>query len=128
MWYVRDVLYAVSGKVNTGVRQGSKLSPSFSFYNSDLPSPTEPVKQVCYADDLTVWATGVKIPDLEASINRYIEEITAYLKDNSVLISASKSSVTFFSPNPHQAKTHPRILIEASQLSLVNAQRYYEST
>ena len=47
--------------------------------------PTEPVKRVCYADDLTVWATGVNISDMEDSLNSYLEEITAYLKDNSLL-------------------------------------------
>ena len=108
-----------SRKVNTGVPQGSKLSPSlFSFYIADMPIPTEPVKRVCYADDITVWATGVKIPDLEDSVNSYLEEIIAYLKDNSLLISAPKSTVTLFIPDPHQAKTHPRILIEDSQLPL----------
>ena len=66
-----------------------------------------------------MWATGVKIPDLEDSINSYLEEIIAYLKDNSLLISAPKSTVTLFSPDPHQARTHPRILIEDSQLPLV---------
>ena len=111
---------STSRKVNTGVPQGSKLSPSlFSFYIADMPRPTEPFKRVCYADDLTVWATGVKIPDLEDSINSYLEEIIAYLKDNSLLIPAPKSTVTLFSPDPHQAKTHPRILIEDSQLPLV---------
>ena len=35
------------------------------------------------------------------------------------MISAPKSRVTLFSPDPHQAKTHPRILIEDSQLPLV---------
>ena len=75
-------------------------------------------KRVCYADDITVWATGVKIPDLEDSVNSYLEEIIAYLKDNALLISAPKSTVTLFSPDPHQAKTHPRILIEDSQLPL----------
>ena len=84
-----------------------------------MPRPTEPVKRLCYADDLTVWATGVKIPDLDDSINSYLEEITAYLKDNSLLISAPMSTLTLFSPDPHQAKTHPRILIEDSQLPLV---------
>ena len=83
-----------------------------------MPIPIEPVKRVCYADDITVWATGVKIPDLEDSVNSYLEEIIAYLKDNSLLISAPKSTVTLFSPDPHQAKTHPRILIEDSQLPL----------
>ena len=49
---------STSRKVNTGVPQGSKLSPSlFSFHIADIPIPTDPVKRVCYADDLTVWAS-----------------------------------------------------------------------
>ena len=111
---------STSRKVNTGVPQGSKLLPSlFSFYIADMPMPTEPIKRVCYADDLTVWATGVKIPDMEDSINSYLEEINAYLKDNTLLICAPKSSLTLFTPDTHQAKTHPKILIEDSQLPLV---------
>ena len=115
----RTVCVAV-GKVHAGVPQGSKLSPSlFSFYIADMPTPTEPVKRVCYADDLTVWATGVNIPDMEDSLNSYLEEITAYLKNNSLLISAPKSSVTLFTPDTHQAKTNQRILIEDSRLPQV---------
>ena len=109
-----------SSKVHAGVPQGSKLLPSlFSYYIADVPTPTEPVKRVCYADDLTVWATGVNIPDMEDSLNSYLEEITAYLKDNSLLISAPKSSVTLFTPDTHQAETHPRIHIKDSRLPLV---------
>ena len=111
---------SMSRKVNTGVPQCSKLSPLlFSFYIADMQRPTDPVKRVCYADDLTVWASGVNILDLEISLNNYIEEITAYLKDNSLLISAPKSSVTLIIPDLHQAKTHPCILIEDSCLLLV---------
>ena len=84
-----------------------------------MPMPTEPVKRVCYAHDLTVWATGVNIPDMEDSLNSYLEEITAYLKDNSLLISAPKSLVTVFIPDTHQANTHTKILIEDSQIPLV---------
>ena len=76
-------------------------------------------QRVCYADDLTVWGTGVNIPDMEDILNSYLEEITAYLKDNSLLISALKSSVTLFTPDTHEAKTHLKILIEDSQLPLV---------
>ena len=115
---------STSRKINTGVPQASKLSPSlFSFYIADMPIPTDPVKRVCYADDLTVWASGVNIPDLEVSINSYLEEITAYLKDNSLLISAPKSSVTLLTPDTHQAKIHPSIFIENSHLPLVKCPR-----
>ena len=111
---------SASRKVHTGVPLGSKLSPSlFSFYISDMPMPTEPVKRVCYADDLTVGATWVNIPDTEDSLNSYLEEITAYLKDNSLLISAPKLSVTLFTLDTHQVKTHPRISIDDSRLPLV---------
>ena len=103
---------SMSRKVNTDIPQGSKLSTSlFNFYIPDMPRPTESVKRICYADDLTMWGTGVKIQDLE--------EITTYLKDNSLLISATKSSVMLFSPDPHQANTHKRMLIKDSQLPLV---------
>ena len=58
--------------------------------------------------------TAVKLG--EVILNSYIEEITAYLNDNSLLISAPKSSVTLITPDTHQAKTHPSILIKDSHL------------
>ena len=56
-----------------------------------------------------MWASGVNIPDLEVSINNYLEEITAYPKDNYLLISATKSSVTLLTPDTHQAKILPLV-------------------
>ena len=45
---------STSGRVNAGVPQNSKLSPSlFSVYMADMSRPTEPVKWVCYANDIT---------------------------------------------------------------------------
>ena len=83
--------------VRTGVPQGSKLSPSlFNYYIADMPRPTPPVKRVCYADDITVCATGPKIPQLESMITNYLRDVSIYMKDNSLLISAPKSTVTLF--------------------------------
>ena len=103
----------------------SRQAPSlFSFYIADIPRPTDPVKRVCYADDLTVWVSGGNIPDLEVSLNNYLEEITTYPKDNSLLISAPKSSVTLLTPDTHQAKSHPSILIKDSRLPLVKFNKH----
>ena len=77
--------------VHTGVPQGYKMSPTlFSFYLADMARPTKPVKRICYADDITVWASGVKIPELEHNINGYLTEMFCFLRDNSLLISAQK--------------------------------------
>ena len=58
--------------IHTVVPQGWKVSPTlFSFYIADMPRPTEPVKRICYADDITVWVSGVKISELEHTVNTY---------------------------------------------------------
>ena len=41
-----------------------------------------------------------------------------YLKENSLLISALKSTVTLFTPDTHQFQTHPKITLEDTQLPL----------
>ena len=107
-----------------GVPQGSKLSPSlFTYYIADMSRPTPPVKRVCYADDITVWATGPKIPQLESMINNYLSEVSIYLKDNSLLISAPKSSVALFTPDTHQFQMHPDITLEDTQLPLERSRK-----
>ena len=99
--------------VCTGVPQGSKLSPSlFNYYIAVMPRPTPPVKRICYADDITVWATGPKIPQLESMIISYLRDVSIYLKDNSLLISAPKSTVTLFIPDKPQFQMHPVITLE----------------
>ena len=103
--------------VRTGVPQGSKVSPSlFNYYTADMPRP--PVKRICYADDITVWATGPKIAQLESIIDSYMRDVSIYLKDNSLLISAPKSTVTLFTPDTHQFQMHPVITLEDTQLPL----------
>ena len=100
------------------------MSPTlFSFYLADMPRPTEPVKQICYADDITVWASAVKLPELEHKINDYLTEMSRFLRNNSLLISAPKSTVTLFTPAPKQANTHPKIKISDAEFPLVHNQK-----
>ena len=86
-----------------------------------MPRPTEPVKRICYADDITVWASGVEISELEHKVNTYLTEMSRFLRENSLLISAPKSSVTLFTPDPAQANTHPKIKIADSEIPLVRS-------
>ena len=51
-------------------------------------------------------------------INNYLREVSIYLKDNSLLISAPKSTVTLFTPDKHQFQMHPDITLEDTQLPL----------
>ena len=51
-------------------------------------------------------------------INSYFRDVNIYLKDNSLLISAPKSTVTLFNPDKHQFQMHPVITHEDTQLPL----------
>ena len=86
-----------------------------------MPRPTAPVKRICYADDITVWASGVEITELEHKVNTYLTEMSRFLQENSLLISAPKSSVTLFTPDPAQANTRPKIKIADSEIPLVRS-------
>ena len=108
--------------MHTGVPQGSTLSPTlFSFYIADMPRPTEPVRRICYADDINVWASGVKISELEQKVNTYLTEMSRFLWENSLLISAPKSLVTLFMPDPAQANTRAKIKMADPELPLVRS-------
>ena len=82
-----------------------------------MPRPTKPVKRICYADGITVWVSGVKIPQLEHKINGYLTEMPCFLRDNSLMMSAPKSTVTLFIPYQMQANTHPKIKISDAHAS-----------
>ena len=86
-----------------------------------MPRPTEPVKRICYADDITMWASGVEISELEHKVNTYLTEMSRFLRENSLLISAPKSSVTLFMLDLAQANTHPKIKIADSEIPLVRS-------
>ena len=49
-------------------------------------------------------------------INSCRRDVSIYLKDNSLLISALKSTVTLFTPDKHQFQMHPDIILEDTQL------------
>ena len=114
----RDVTSSARA-VHAGVPPGSKISPAlFNYYIADLSTPTDPVKVVSYADDITVFASGPNIPQLATALNNYMNSLTAFLSDHSLNISADKSTVTLFTSDPAQANFHPQVLINDNLLPL----------
>ena len=105
--------------IHTGVLQGSViLSALFNAYISDLFPPPADVKLVSYADDITVYTSGPTIPPLTDKLNGYLEQLSTFLSDRSLTLSTSKSTVTLFSPNTHEARYHPQVKINGSVLPL----------
>ena len=105
-----------------GVKSEVKLSFTlFGLYIADMPRPTDPVKRICYADEITVWASGVEISELEHKVNTYLTKMSRVQPENLLLISAPKSSMTMFLPDPAQANTRPKIKIADSELLLVRS-------
>ena len=51
-------------------------------------------------------------------INSYLRYVSIYLKENSLLISVPKSTVTLFTPDKHQFQMYPNITLEDTQLPL----------
>ena len=105
--------------VRTGVSHGSRFSPPLlNYYIADMPRLTPPVKMVCNADEITVWASGPKIPQLESMINSYLRDVVIYMKENSFLISALKLIITPFTTDTHQFQTHTKITLGDIHLPL----------
>ena len=61
------------------------------------------------------------VTELEHKVNTYLTEMSRFLRENSLLISAPKSSVTLFTPDPAQANTRPKIKIADSEIPLVRS-------
>ena len=62
-----------------------------------------------------------QISELEQKGNTYLMEMSRFLRENSLLISAPKSSVTLFTPEPAQANTRSKIKIANTKLPLVHS-------
>ena len=66
--------------------------------------------------------------ELETKIQEYVTEMSVFLAANSLLISVPKSPITLFTPDPHQAKDHPKIKIADSTLPLNRSPKILGST
>ena len=108
-----------SHNVRAGVPQGAVTSPVlFNFYLANLPPPPQGVRIVQYADDMSVFASGVNIQRLTDLINDYVPSLLNFLRERELKFSAEKSTVTLFTPSTAEANTHPQIFVEGQPVKL----------
>ena len=70
-----------SRKVKTGVVQGGVLSPAlFNYYLADIPTPPLNIKLINYADDITIYSSGLAVTDLINGLNIYLSQVLNYIK------------------------------------------------
>ena len=69
----------------------------------------------------SLWPLGVNFSELEQNVNTYLTEMSRFLRANSLLILAPKSSVTLYTPDPAQVNTRPKIKIANSERPLVSS-------
>ena len=96
--------------------------------HADIPTPIENVKWVSYADDIIVYASEVKIPEFENPIKNYLRNMSAFLQDNLLLISAYKSTFTLFKTDPRKPIIVRGSLVLTLNFHLPAFQGYSEST
>jgi hypothetical protein len=105
--------------VHSGVPQGAPISPLlFNYFLADCPMPTDDVRVVSYADDLSIFCTGPNIVELERKINNYLETLATFLDENLLTISAAKSSSTLFTNYNKEVNHVPNISFKGQPIPL----------
>ena len=83
-----------------------------------LPVPDHPTRLKTYADDMIVYITSNNIDLASEKITSYLSRLNDFLENNGLIVSLEKTTVTLFTPDPRQARTHPPVAMFNSQLKL----------
>ena len=105
--------------IQNGVPQGSVLSPSlFNLFLHDLPPRPDNIKLYSYADDITITTKHPNYHTAATNMQHYINSLDAWLQQNKMEVSATKSSTTLFSTFNREHSAHPRVCLRGEPLPL----------
>jgi hypothetical protein len=92
------------------VPQGSVISPAlFNHFISDIPVPTPNIAS--YADDLTIFVSSPRLDAAEAELAALLRNVSDWSAAKKLSVAPGKSSVTLFTPDTHQSRSHPAATI-----------------
>ena len=71
-----------SRKVKIGMVQGGIISPVlFNYYLADFPTPPPIIMLIKYADDITIYTSGLVVSDLINGLNIYLLQVLDYINN-----------------------------------------------
>lgn len=84
-------------KIKCGVPQGSILGPLlFNAYINDIINIDQSAKYIIYADDTSIFFTGVDSNGLIQKANQTLGELHKWSHQNSLLINSTKTKAVLF--------------------------------
>ena len=105
--------------MKTGVVQGGDLSPAlFNYYLSDFPTSPPNIKLIKYADDITIYTSGLVVADLINGLNIYLSQVLNYINNKKLTVSTAKCTVALFTPDTHEHHLHPQVKLADQVLPL----------
>jgi hypothetical protein len=109
--------------IHSGVPQGSVLSPSlFNFFCSDFPLKAQLTSS--FADDFYVGESSHDLSILTLNLQEDLQQIEVWADSKHLVIALEKSSITLFSPDPHQANHHPQVFYKGAVIPLNKTPKY----
>ena len=95
--------------MKTGVVQGV-LSPAlFNYYLTDFPTPPPNIKLIMYADNITIYTSGLVVADVINGLNIYLSQVLNYINNKKLTVSTAKYTATLITPDTDKHHSHPQV-------------------